>query len=210
MSGRRASRRAALRRIAAGLLGVLAGVVLAWAGGLVWFAALVADAAPDLDTRTDAIVVLTGGSERVTTGLVLLEARLADRLFISGVHRGVEVHDLLRQSHVALPEVETVIELGYAADDTVGNAAETAAFMAKARLGSLRLVTAGYHMPRSLLEFRRALPHATIIPHPVFPDAVKSRQWWRWPGTAALFATEYSKYLAAIARHWLLPRTQSP
>ncbi|MBI5165636.1 MAG: YdcF family protein [Magnetospirillum sp.] len=183
-------------------------MALAWAAGLVWFAAAVPNAVPDLATRTDAIVVLTGGSERVTTGLALLEAKLADRLFISGVHRGVEVHELLRQSHAVLPTSETVIELGYAADDTVGNAAETAAFMAKARLGSLRLVTAGYHMPRSLLEFRRALPRATIVPHPVFPDAVKSRQWWRWPGTAALFATEYSKYLAAIVRHWLLPRTE--
>ena len=36
---------------------------------------------------------------------------------------------------------------------------------------SLRLVTGGYHMPRSLLEFSEALPEAEVVPHPVFPDS---------------------------------------
>jgi uncharacterized SAM-binding protein YcdF (DUF218 family) len=67
-------------------------------------------------------------------------------------------------------------------------------------LRSLRLVTAAYHMPRSLLEFHRVLPGTEIVPHPVFPEHVKQRSWWRWPGSASLFASEYSKYLVALAR----------
>ena len=61
------------------------------------------------------------------------------------------------------------------------------------------MVTGAYHMPRSLLEFRRAMPGAVLIAHPVFPTHVKLSQWWRWPGTASLVATEYSKYLMSLA-----------
>jgi len=175
----------------------------AWAAGLLWFAAALPDTVEDPDTVTDAIVVLTGGAERVAGGLALLEAGKARMLFVSGVHRGVDLADLLRQSHPLLPPPSCggrCIALGHAADDTVGNAAETAAWMRAGGFGSLRLVTAAYHMPRSLLEFHRAMPGLSIVPHPVFPDAFKQDQWWRWPGTIHLLALEYSKYLVAMVR----------
>jgi uncharacterized SAM-binding protein YcdF (DUF218 family) len=182
-------------------------VVVAWATGFLWFAwGAVPDRVEDATTRTDVIVVLTGGSERVATGLTLLEAGLADRLFVSGVHRGVELPELLRHTRPHHPDRPGSVVLGYAAEDTVGNAIETAGWAAGRNLSSLRLVTGAYHMPRALLEFRRALPDVTVIAHPVFPDSVKSREWWRWPGTAWLLATEYAKYGAAIVRHWFLPR----
>ena len=70
-------------------------------------------------------------------------------------------------------------------------------------LRSLRLVTAAYHMPRSLLEFRHAMPEIEIVPHPVFPENFKQRDWWRWPGSASLIVREYSKYLVARLRGWV-------
>ena len=39
-----------------------------WAGGLVWFTLGVPDKVDDPTTRTDAIVVLTGGSRRLGVG----------------------------------------------------------------------------------------------------------------------------------------------
>jgi uncharacterized SAM-binding protein YcdF (DUF218 family) len=72
----------------------------------------------------------------------------------------------------------------------------------------LRLVTAWYHMPRSLLEFDRAMPEMDIVAHPVFPDQVKQGRWWAWRGTAVLLVGEYIKYLAALLRplvEWLQP-----
>lgn len=181
----------------------VAAVALAWFVGLVWFAATVPGEVEDPATRTDAIVVLTGGSERTATGIALLEAGRADKLFISGVHKGVDVGGILRHVRLARPDVAGDIVLGHSADDTIGNATETSAWVAGEHIRSLRLVTASYHMRRSLWEFRRAMPDVAIIPHPVFPDSVKSREWWLWPGTAGLLATEYSKYLAAIVRHAL-------
>jgi uncharacterized SAM-binding protein YcdF (DUF218 family) len=191
------------------LLGCTAGMAVAWFAGFLWFVATLPDRVTDETTRTDAIVVLTGGSERLGTGIALLQNGMAGRLFISGVHRGVDVPEILKATRTAPPHLAGAIVLGYAADDTVGNATETAQWAGREHVSSLRLVTGAYHMPRSLIEFRRALPDVAIVPHPVFPDTVK-REWWRWPGTAALLATEYSKYLAAEIRHWFLPRRSAP
>ncbi len=188
-----------LRRLAAtGLL-----LALVWAGGLVWFAERVAAIPPAADRVTDAIVVLTGGSERVAAGLGLLAADRAGSLFVSGVHHDVDVAELLRVAEQAPGGLECCIVLGHSADDTVGNARETAAWMRAQGYRSLRLVTANYHMPRSLLEFRRALPEVEILPDPVAPAVVRLEDWWRWPGTTALLAREYNKYLFALARDLL-------
>ena len=182
---------------------------LAWLGGLIWFATTVPQQVEDVATITDAIVVLTGGSERLDTGLSLLRQRLGAKLFVSGVYRGLDVNELLRLSRQKPDEVECCIVLGYAADNTQGNANETAAWIHNQGFHSLRLVTANYHMRRSLLEFHFAMPDVTIIPHPVFPDTVKQGQWWMWPGTAHLLASEYDKFLAAQIRH-LLENPEDP
>jgi len=71
------------------------------------------------------------------------------------------------------------------------------------KLSSLRLVTAAYHMPRSLLEFSDVLEDVKITPHPVFPDHVKQSKWWAFPGTFALTVTEYNKLLLAWTRQSL-------
>ena len=188
------------RRLTWRLIGFAALFLGIWLVGLLWFAKdlPVSVAAPA--RATDAIVVLTGGSRRVHQGLELLAQRRAKKLFISGVYRGVDVRELLSVSQQSPADLDCCIALGYEADSTRGNARETADWMREQGLGSLRLVTAAYHMPRSLLEFRRAMPKIAIVPHPVFPEHVKQRDWWRWPGSASLIISEYNKYLVALAR----------
>jgi len=176
---------------------------LGWTGGLVWFAETLPRLPDDAAAHTDAIVVLTGGPMRLRAGLDMLQAGRAGKLFVSGVSRGVDVADLLRAAERGSADLTCCIALGYAADNTAGNAAETAAWMRGEGFRSLRLVTASYHMPRSLLEFRRALPGAVILAHPVIPDSFRQRDWWRWPGTASLLIQEYNKYLLALLRPWL-------
>ena len=203
MRAARSSFRPRRRRttLAAGaLLAVLVAGLVAWAAGFAWFARLAAAAPEDPDSPTEAIVVLTGGSLRLTTGLNLLAEARGEKLFVSGVYRGVDVAELLRASRLAPAAVECCIVLGYAADDTRGNAAETAAWLRQEGYDSFRLVTANYHMPRSLLEFRRTLPDARIVPHPVAPANVHVDRWWRWPGTTILLVSEYNKYLVALLR----------
>lgn len=190
-------RRALLRvMIAAGGGGLL------WLAGLVWFAT-----PPAVDSRTgrtDAIVVLTGGSLRLQSGLDLLREGKGLKLFVSGVSPQVDLNELLRISGNGPDELATwtacCVVLGHHADNTLENAQETAQWMRNQGFHSLRLVTAWYHMPRSLLEFERTMPEIDIVPHPVFPNQVKQQRWWAWPGTAALLVNEYAKYLAALAR----------
>ena len=181
---------------------LLAGCGLAaWLAGLFAFASDIprSDEAPV--RVTDAIVVLTGGSLRLEQGLALLAQGMGKKLFVSGVHRGVDVQQLLRLSRQSPQALDCCIVLGYSADHTEGNATETAAWMRSEGYTSLRLVTANYHMPRSLVEFRTAMPTMKITPHPVLPESVKLDGWWRWPGTASLIAGEYNKYLIAVLRH---------
>jgi uncharacterized SAM-binding protein YcdF (DUF218 family) len=185
-----------VRRLAsfAGLPLVLYGL------GFLWFTTLL-PAAGDSDERgTDAIVVLTGGSDRLAVALDLLIADKGRKLFVSGVYRGVDVRQLLDLSQHSPEDLSCCVVLGYEADNTRGNAIETAAWMQDQGFTSLRLVTATYHMPRSLLEFRRTMPDVLIIPHPVFPEHFKRDDWWLWPGSSSLLISEYTKYLVALAR----------
>ena len=183
----------------------LAAIVLAalFVGGLDWFIHLIPRGVADPDSATDAIVVLTGGSRRVESGLRLLSAGKAKQLFVTGVHPGVEIADLLRASGVEPERVACCIALGHEAESTLGNALETAAFMRANDFHSLRLVTASYHMPRSLLEFARAMPGIAIVPNPVFPEIVRDGRWWMRPASLALVAGEYVKYLVALARPYV-------
>lgn len=183
-------------------LGMAIGLYLV---GLVWFAEAMPRAPADRSEETDAIVVLTGGPLRLKEGFSLLLEQRAKKMLVSGVARGVDLNELLRVAGAPPLSVACCVELGYAADNTAGNADETRQWMAKEGFTSLRLVTANYHMPRSLLEFRRAMPAARIVPHPVFPETFKRDDWWAWRGTFTLVALEYNKYLLTLARTAMTP-----
>ncbi len=179
---------------------VLLVAAIAWSGGLLWFIGQIPrDPATDTAT-TDAIVVLTGGQLRLDTGIALLKQGRGRKLFVSGVHQGVDVEQILRLARESPDALRCCIVLGHEATDTRGNARETALWVAAESLRSIRLVTANYHLPRSLIEFTRAMPGVRVVPHPVFPDQVRVETWWQSPGTAALLAGEYGKYLVALLR----------
>jgi uncharacterized SAM-binding protein YcdF (DUF218 family) len=190
--------RSAVRTMAA----LAAGCCLFWLGGLLWF--VTPPAADTRATPTDAIVVLTGGSLRLQSGIDLLREGKGRKLFVSGVNQQVDLEDLMRISGNMPDWALCCVVLGHRADNTFGNAQETAQWIRAQGFRSLRLVTAWYHMPRSLLEFDRALPEIDIIAHPVFPDHVRQEHWWAQRGTAALLVIEYVKYLGALSRP-LLP-----
>lgn len=196
-----------LRRRLARLAGAFLLLFSIWLAGLIYFTTLIPDSVADPTTATDGIVVLTGGSDRLREGLRLLADGKARRLLISGVYREASLADVLNigEAPAGLSQqmIDCCITIGYRAGNTLGNATEAAQWAAANDLHSLRLVTADYHMPRSLLEFSHALPGALIVPHPVFPEEVKSKEWWLWPGTASLVVSEYHKYLAALVRSWI-------
>jgi uncharacterized SAM-binding protein YcdF (DUF218 family) len=174
-------------------------VCLLWGAGLVWFVT-----PPPIESQgspTDAIVVLTGGSSRLQSGIDLMREGKGRVLFVSGVSQQVDLEELLRGTGKDAPQwLACCIVIGHEAKDTMGNALETARWMRRQGYHSLRLVTSWYHMPRSLLEFGRAMPDVEIVPHPVFSERVGEEPWWRRRGAATLLIGEYAKYLATLVR----------
>jgi len=112
-------------------------LLLLWLGGFIWFLRAVQEAAADAGTA-DAIVVLTGGTERVETGFRLLEEGKAPRLFVSGVHPDSRLADLARGAGVDPAKLHGRAELGHAAASTRGNAVEIAAWAKLAGAGASR------------------------------------------------------------------------
>jgi uncharacterized SAM-binding protein YcdF (DUF218 family) len=159
-------------------------------------------------TSADAIVVATGGSGRLASGIELLKAERAPTLFISGVDPTVardRIRELIAPPPAGLSS-ETIaccVALGYGARDTVGNAREVADWMAANDYGSLILVTSGYHLPRTLLEFRHVMPDTRMELVAVPSAEVRTEDYWRNPGSFALLAAEWSKYLFANVRMML-------
>jgi uncharacterized SAM-binding protein YcdF (DUF218 family) len=184
---------------------VVGTVVLAWFAGLVWFVASSLSIAGDPAGGTDAIVVLTGGRLRLESGIDLLGAGKARKLFISGVNHRVDREDLMRVFEPVADRASCCIVLGHDSDNTYGNARETAHWMRHEGFTSLRLVTSWYHMRRSLLEFHRAMPDMTIVAAPVFPRRDEPEPAGAWLGAASLTVGEYNKFLAA----WLRPAVQA-
>ena len=185
-----------LRRLAYGIVVLLA----LWFGGFLHYAAGLSQPAPEPEEHTDAIVVLTGGADRLDIGLELLINGMADRLLITGVDPKTTAEALQARSTAAPERFRCCVALGHEARDTRGNALEAAAWVQRLGLHSVRLVTASYHMPRSLLLFHEAMPKVQLLANPVFPDHVKLGRWWLFPGTTRLLATEFTKYLVTLVR----------
>ena len=175
-------------------------VMLVLLGGLLRFATGWPCAAGEPVGATDGIVVFTGTPDRLHAGLDLLRAERGARLLISGVKRGTSKRGLSAAMGRAPEMFECCVDLDEAARDTAGNAVETARWARRHGYTSLRVVTAAYHMPRSLIELRRQLPGTELIAHPVCPGAVKLDRWWAWPGTGRLVFGEYAKYLISLVR----------
>jgi uncharacterized SAM-binding protein YcdF (DUF218 family) len=183
-------------RVAAALIVAAASL---WVGGLFWFVSKIKDEPAAFETPADGIVVLTGGAERLNVALDLLKRGEAQRLLITGVHPETGASDLTENSVGTAELFACCIDLGKSAMNTRGNAVEAAEWAQAHIYKRLIIVTADYHMPRAMLEFRAAMPGAELIAYPVKPPDIRLKNWWRYPGTTKLLAGEYSKYLLALA-----------
>jgi uncharacterized SAM-binding protein YcdF (DUF218 family) len=145
----------------------------------------------------DAIVVLTGGDHRVSEGLRLLAEGRGRRLLISGVNRNTSREDLRRRTSLSGLLFECCVDIGHEALDTAGNADETQAWRRIWGFQRIIVVTSRYHMPRSLMEFARVMPHATFIPHAV----ARGQASETWPDPELrLILSEYVKTIPASLR----------
>ena len=153
--------------------------------------------------KSDGIVVITGGQQRLDAGLTLLANGAASKLLISGV--GAGLNKVILANDLRLDQTQSDLlmccaELEFAARDTRGNARAARHWAETNHLESLYLVTANYHMPRAKLAFEREMPHINLQYWPVSPDDLQIDSWWTNPGLVRLLAREYAKFLAEFIR----------
>jgi uncharacterized SAM-binding protein YcdF (DUF218 family) len=162
-------------------------VLLLYGIGYAVFAVLLPK--PAGEERTDAIIVLTGGSGRLDRGFELMQRGLAQRMLISGVARTVRPQELIAHYHVDPRLFACCITLGREAFDTRSNADEVAHWLARQHFRSIRLVTNDLHMPRARYEIRKRIAGEIRI----VADAVPTN-----PDVRQIFV-EYNKYLLGRA-----------
>ncbi len=170
-------------------------VLITFAAGFALFVREARSFTPAGPVQADAIVVLTGGPNRVATGVELLEADQGTRLLISGVNPGSPVADIASAAGASDALFACCVDVGPTAADTEGNALETAAWASEHDYDRLIVVTSDYHMPRALLELQAAMPDTRLIAH-----AVPAPAPWRNPDEARRWLTEYVKYAAVFVR----------
>lgn len=175
---------------------VLLGLLVPLAGFAGFVAAALA-VSPAPAGATDGIAVLTGGAERLETGMRLLREGRAACLLISGAHPDVRLADLARIVGEPETSLATRVAIGHGATSTRGNAAEIAAWSRAKGFASVRVVTASYHMPRALLELRRALPAVALVPHKVLPSQLRGWEALGHGRVWRLLAAEYLKLIGA-------------
>ena len=187
-------------------LALLLVLVLIWASGLMAFAARVRQSTPVADPApADAIIVLTGASDqRIEAAARLLAAKKGARLLISGVNPQATRADVQRLSGIPRPMYECCVDLGFLAENTIGNGIESAEWARGKHYRRLILVTADFHMPRAMIELRAAMPEAQVSAYPVATVALDARRWWMTGKGARRMILEYSKYLAILSREAFL------
>ena len=152
------------------IVGVLAIAFVGAGFGFVGFLSQLRGSEERPARNADGIVVLTGGSSRVSDAIELLAAGYGKRLLISGVHPTNDVHDISR----TLPDnhklLSCCVDLDRSAINTRSNAAETRRWARERGFNSLIVVTSNYHMPRAIVELSHAMPDVTLIPFVVIGD----------------------------------------
>ncbi len=146
--------------------------------------------------RADGVVVFTGGRDRIKRGIALLHAEQKDTpLLISGVHTPDQLQEIA--SHT---QTKDLITLGYFATNTEENAEETKRWASQYGCKSLKLVTSHYHVPRSLLELKKTIPHVTILPYPVLSPIFRDGRWIFNPKRWRILVSEYNKYVVILIK----------
>jgi uncharacterized SAM-binding protein YcdF (DUF218 family) len=157
---------------------------------------------PGVSTDVDAIVVLTGGYQRIEQAVALLEDGIGERLLISGVNPSTTSAALRRATGTKPATFDCCVDIGYEALDTIGNANETADWIRQNTYARILVVTSNYHMPRSLMELSQASPEVSFVAYPVTHADLKNEAWLADPVALRTLFTEYAKYSLARLRNW--------
>ena len=169
-------------------------LVAIYAGAFFYFLQSIPRQVPSAP-HADGIVALTGGHARLDAAVALLESGAARRLLITGVFETTTKEDLEGRLHGG-PRFECCADIDYTAEDTHDNAEQATVWTRSHHYRSLIVVTARYHMPRSLREFSALMPDVRLIPYPV--ERTTLDRWWQKPRLVSALHAEFLKYVATV------------
>ena len=180
-------------------------LVFLWGVSFANFLRLIPIQTPSDIVKSDAIIVLTGGSRRLEVGITLLENDKAALLFVSGVNEKVTRSDILNLLDGGkILESDKLfsccITLGYTAEDTRGNAEESLQWARENSLSSIILVTSNYHMQRAYLEFKSQNPNIKITQYPVSNGEFRLTSWLTDSKKFVLLFLEFHKLILTNLR----------
>ena len=151
---------------------------------------------------TDAIIVLTGESKRITDSIKELAKNNSNKLFISGIYKQSSLENLINKTiqdlqnekslKISPQSLKSRISMGRA-ENTIENGLESASWIQKNNINSIRLMTSYYHMPRSKLIFEKYIPHIKIIEHPILFGEKKPSIFDK--NVFKVLFSEYNKYI---------------
>jgi uncharacterized SAM-binding protein YcdF (DUF218 family) len=197
LRGARNSTRSALRHIfyiwAKAIELALSAILVLVTGSFIYFAYAVYSSERPPSTQADAIVALSGDPERIRAAVNILANGYGRRLLIAGLDNSDEIAALY-PGHRAL--FDCCIDIDPRSGRTIDDVAIVRRWAFEARPRSLIVVTSNYHIPRALLEVRRALPELHIEPFGVSTGFIDISKPWRRPKAVNLLVREYFKFMA--------------
>ena len=147
--------------------------------------------------NTKSIVVATGGSNRILKGINLIEDNIERKMLITGVGKGISKIDIAKAINANQKQsniLNCCVDLDLTAINTQGNAMEASEWLKKNDSKNSFLVTANYHMPRLILEFKRVNPKINLNIIPVKPDLDPINKMYL-PNNFILISKEYLKFV---------------
>ena len=197
--------RKAQRRLTTGIARVLWSVfilsVTIYVGGFLVYVAEYQRAAEPLFDKADAIVVLTGGPDRIAEAVRLLSEKRAGRLLISGVNEQTDEDDLVRTVPALSKFMTCCVTIDRDALNTHENALQTLAWARQNHFTKLILVTAHAHLPRALFELRVSGGDGLMISPWRVGGPVRPEDWWHDTATIRSMLIEYTKMTGSVLRY---------
>jgi uncharacterized SAM-binding protein YcdF (DUF218 family) len=160
---------------------------------------------PETIAAADAIVVLTGGTDRLKPAFELLKNGSGKKLLISGVNPETPKKDIISAYGITPDLAACCVDLDQIAANTIGNATESAKWLRANGFASVILVTSNYHMPRAEKELHRLAGTVKITPFPLVNSDLRNWKWLEQPDAFRLILTEYLKFTLTSARHLIAP-----
>ena len=168
-------------------------LLLLYALGFVLFAFTLGKPAKASAAKTDAAVVLTGGSGRIQHAIDVLREGKVRRVLVAGADPAVTKADIGRRVSGGRGLLKCCVDLGSESVDTRSNAEEASRWLSRHHYASVRLITSDWHMRRARYEFQKVLgPRYRLV-----TDAVRSE-----PSFLTLFG-EYNKYVLRRLAVWV-------